>query len=67
MFYKTSKVIYNHKDNDETLFYRMIMDNFMEMAPIIYTPTVGWACANYSNLIARPRGMILNAKDKGGT
>ena len=43
------------------------MDNFMEMAPIIYTPTVGWACANYSNLIARPRGMILNAKDKGGT
>jgi malic enzyme len=44
----------------------MLMDNFMKMAPIIYTPTVGWACLNYSNLIARPRGMIFRGEDKGG-
>ena len=44
----------------------MIMDNFMKMSPIIYTPTVGWACMNYSLLNQRPRGMIFSKRDKGG-
>jgi len=44
----------------------MLMNNFMEMAPIIYTPTVGWACMNFSQLLSRPRGMIFCAEDKGG-
>lgn len=35
------------------------------MAPIIYTPTVGWACMNYSNLASRSRGMIFTPKDQG--
>ena len=29
---------------------RLLMDNFTEMAPIIYTPTVGWACSHFSHL-----------------
>merc|ERR1719228_3056396 len=37
----------------------------MEMAPIIYTPTVGWACTNFSHLYRRPRGMFFSANDKG--
>ena len=32
------------------IFHRILMDNFDEMAPIIYTPTVGWACSHFSHL-----------------
>jgi hypothetical protein len=30
----------------------MVFDNFVEVAPIIYTPTVGWVC-----VVGRARGM----------
>lgn len=35
------------------------------MAPIIYTPTVGWICKNFSKLLKKPRGMYLSSQDKG--
>lgn len=44
---------------------RILLDNFPEMAPIVYTPTVGWACLNYHLLFRRPRGMYFSATDKG--
>ena len=44
------KVLQSLQDRNETLFYKMLMENFVEMAPIIYTPTVGWACSNFSHL-----------------
>ena len=35
------------------------------MAPIIYTPTVGWACKNFSHVYRRPRGMFFSLEDRG--
>ncbi len=43
----------------------LFQDNFEEMAPIVYTPTVGWACSHFSQLFRRPRGMFFSKYDRG--
>eukprot|EP01025_Chloroclados_australasicus_P049130 TRINITY_DN5588_c0_g2_i2.p1 TRINITY_DN5588_c0_g2~~TRINITY_DN5588_c0_g2_i2.p1 ORF type:complete len:645 (+),score=58.64 TRINITY_DN5588_c0_g2_i2:80-1936(+) len=53
------------QDRNETLFYKAVMQRFVEMAPIIYTPTVGWACLNYHRLYQKPRGMYFSSRDQG--
>jgi hypothetical protein len=53
------------QDRNETLFFRVLLDNFVSMAPIVYTPTVGWVCVNYHKLYRRPRGMYFSAQDRG--
>ncbi|KAG2382585.1 hypothetical protein C9374_005165 [Naegleria lovaniensis] len=53
------------QDRNETLFYRFVMDNIKEIAPIIYTPTVGKACENFSHIFRKSRGMFFSTLDKG--
>jgi len=52
-------------DRNETLYHRVLVDHMEEMAPLIYTPTVGQACKEFGMRFRRPRGMYFTEEDRG--
>jgi malate dehydrogenase (oxaloacetate-decarboxylating) len=53
------------RDRNETLFFRLLVNHLEEMAPIVYTPTVGTVCEQYSQLYRQTRGLYVSARDRG--
>ncbi|MCD1294069.1 NAD-dependent malic enzyme [Methanocella sp. CWC-04] len=52
-------------DNDETLFYKVVMSDPAHFLPVIYSPTIGEACLKFGHIFQRPRGMYISIRRKG--
>lgn len=54
----------NIQDINETLYFRLVVENLEEIMPLIYTPTVGEACQQFSRIYRRHRGLFINYEDR---
>ncbi len=48
-----------------TLFNRVLLEHLEEMMSVVYTPTVGEACLEYSHIFRKPQGVFLSARHRG--
>ena len=51
------------QERSEVRFYAMLQQHLEEMMPIVYTPTVGKAVQQYSDLYQAPRGITISSKN----
>jgi malate dehydrogenase (oxaloacetate-decarboxylating) len=53
----------NIQDTNETVYFRLVADHLAEIMPLIYTPTVGLACQQFSKIYRRKRGLFISYPD----
>ena len=54
-------------DNDEALFYRVVMSDPARFLPVLYDPTVGEACLKFGHIYRRRCGFYLSIDAQDGT
>ncbi|KAI8625145.1 NADP-dependent malic enzyme [Xylariaceae sp. FL1651] len=52
------------KSQNIDLFYRVLIDNVRELMPLVYTPTIGDVCLQYSTLYTRPEALYISIKQR---
>ncbi len=53
------------QDRNEKLFYRIVAEYIEDIMPLIYTPTVGQACKEFSHIFRRSKGFYITPENKG--
>ncbi|PHH91216.1 hypothetical protein CDD83_1266 [Cordyceps sp. RAO-2017] len=52
------------KGQNTDLFYRLLMDNIRDLMPLVYTPTIGDVCLQYSTIYTRPEALYISFKQR---
>ena len=53
------------QNRNETLYFKVLVDHLEQLAPLVYTPTVGEVCKKFGLQYARARGMYFSKYDRG--
>ncbi|HZT07517.1 MAG TPA: hypothetical protein VFC51_10845 [Chloroflexota bacterium] len=55
------------RDENGTLYHRVVVDHLEALLPIVYTPRVWDACLAWSRSYTRPRGLYISTQHRGRT
>jgi malate dehydrogenase (oxaloacetate-decarboxylating)(NADP+) len=53
------------QDRNERLFFQTTIEHIEEIMPLIYTPTVGQACKEFSHIYRHAKGFFITPDDQG--
>lgn len=53
------------QERNERLFYQTVIEHVERILPLIYTPTVGEACREFSHIAREPKGFFITPDDRG--